>query len=82
MPRALLVTFHVQSRSVAPRGRGIGSEVKRAFAERPHLVDTAVGFIRLDVISPTDNLNEIWLLTYWPNEDSFRTDSLPRCQVS
>ena len=28
------------------------AEVKNAFVDRPHLVDNASGFIRLEVISP------------------------------
>lgn len=43
-------------------------EVKQAFANRPHLVDGAAGFVRLDVLSPRDDPNEIWLLTYWTHE--------------
>ena len=49
------------------------SDVKEAFIDRPHLVDNASGFIRLEVISPLDNKDEIWLLTYWRDEESFRT---------
>ena len=47
--------------------------VKRAFVERPHLVDDAPGFVRMDVISPLDTPNEIWLITYWSDEASYRT---------
>lgn len=46
-------------------------EVKQAFRDRPHLVDKAPGFVRLDVISPLENPEEIWLVTYWEDEDSF-----------
>jgi heme-degrading monooxygenase HmoA len=48
-------------------------EVKSAFVQRPHLVDNAPGFIRLEVISPVDNRDEIWLLTYWLDEQSFKS---------
>ena len=48
------------------------AEVKKAFVQRPHLVDDAPGFIRLEVISPVDNQDEIWLLTYWLDEQSFK----------
>ena len=41
------------------------TEVKRAFILRPHLVDGAAGFVRMDVLSPEDMPNEIWLMTYW-----------------
>lgn len=46
--------------------------VKQAFLDRPHRVDGAPGFVRLEVISPLDEPEEIWLLTYWNDEDSFR----------
>ncbi|MDQ3819190.1 MAG: antibiotic biosynthesis monooxygenase [Acidobacteriota bacterium] len=47
-------------------------QVKDAFIKRPHLVDGAAGFLRMEVISPIDNRDEIWLLTYWRDEESFR----------
>ena len=47
-------------------------QVREAFVERPHLVDGAPGFLRMEVISPLDNRDEIWLLTYWRDEDSFK----------
>ena len=51
----------------------MAAEVRNAFVDRPHLVDDASGFIRLEVISPLDNKDEIWLLTYWRDEESFKT---------
>ena len=51
---------------------GMTAEVKQAFAERPHFVYHAPGFLRMDVISPVDVPEEIWLLTYWTDEASFR----------
>lgn len=47
-------------------------QVRDAFARRPHLVEEAPGFLRLEVISPLDNRDEIWLLTYWSDEGSFK----------
>jgi heme-degrading monooxygenase HmoA len=47
-------------------------QVKDAFARRPRLVEDAPGFLRLEVISPLDNRDEIWLLTYWSDEESFK----------
>ena len=47
--------------------------VKAAFAERPHLVDDAPGFVRMEVMSPVDEPDEIWLVTYWRDRDSFAT---------
>lgn len=49
------------------------AQVKEAFRGRPHKVDDADGFLRMEVISPFDNLQEIWLITFWRDEISFRT---------
>lgn len=46
-------------------------EVKQAFRDRPHLVDGAAGFLRMDVISPEESPEEIWLLTYWTDRPSY-----------
>jgi heme oxygenase (mycobilin-producing) len=46
-------------------------EVKEAFRNRPHLVEEAAGFLKMDVISPVDAPEEIWLLTYWTDRESF-----------
>jgi heme-degrading monooxygenase HmoA len=43
----------------------MAAQVKQAFLDRPHLVEAAPGFVRLDVISPCENEKEIWLITYW-----------------
>lgn len=48
------------------------AEVKTAFKERPRLVEDCKGFIRLDVISPCEKPNEIWLVTYWDNEQNYQ----------
>lgn len=50
---------------------GFEDPVKEAFTNRPKLVENYAGFIRLDVLSPKDNPAEIWLLTYWENEETF-----------
>lgn len=50
----------------------MAGEVKEAFVNRPGLVEAAPGFVRLDVISPVDDPQEVWLLTYWEDEASFR----------
>lgn len=46
-------------------------EVKEAFRNRPGLVDQADGFIKMDVISPLESPEEIWLITYWTDRDSY-----------
>ncbi len=51
---------------------GMAGKVKDAFVNRPHLVDRAPGFIRLEVMSPCDAPAEIWLFTYWHDEASYR----------
>lgn len=51
---------------------GMTAQVKQAFVERPHLVDGAPGFLPMEVISPVDEPDEIWLLTYWSDEESFK----------
>lgn len=51
---------------------GMESEVREAFLRRPHLVDDVDGFVRMDVVSPSADAAEFWLLTYWRDEPSFR----------
>jgi heme-degrading monooxygenase HmoA len=51
---------------------GMADQVKDAFINRPHLVDTARGFLRMQVITPSDDPREIWLFTYWRDEASFK----------
>jgi heme-degrading monooxygenase HmoA len=52
-------------------GNTMTAEVKQAF--RLHLVDTAPGFRRMDVISPLDAPDEIWLITYWDDAEAFQS---------
>ena len=47
------------------------AEVKAAFRTRPHLVDDQPGFVRMEVFSPLDRPEEIWLVTYWTDRGSF-----------
>ena len=49
------------------------AEVKQAFRQRPHCVDNAAGFLRMEVLSPCDAPDEIWLITYWKDEPSYRS---------
>ncbi|MEO6742695.1 MAG: antibiotic biosynthesis monooxygenase [Chthoniobacteraceae bacterium] len=48
------------------------AEVKEAFRHRPHLVDDQPGFVRMEVLSPAERPNEIWLITYWTEAESFK----------
>lgn len=50
---------------------GMDKEVRDAFRLRPHLVDSANGFIRMEVANPTDDKQEFWLLTWWHEEQNF-----------
>ena len=51
---------------------GMDEEVRQAFSARPHLVDEARGFLGMQVMSPVDNPAEIWLVTRWTDEQSYR----------
>lgn len=50
----------------------MAAAVRDAFLGRPHLVDSAPGFIAMQVMSPLDNPQEIWLVTHWLDEESYR----------
>jgi heme-degrading monooxygenase HmoA len=65
------IGFVAMSRFVVAT-RDLTPAVKEAFARRPHLVDGAPGFVRMDVLSPIDAPDEIWLLTYWRDEGTYR----------
>ncbi|MBU0592802.1 MAG: antibiotic biosynthesis monooxygenase [Gammaproteobacteria bacterium] len=47
--------------------------MRQAFMQRPHHVDHAPGFIRMEVASPVDQPREFWLLTYWESVAHFET---------
>lgn len=51
---------------------GMNAEVAKAFRDRPHLVEEADGFLRMEVLTPHDDDAEFWLLTYWTSEEKFR----------
>ena len=51
---------------------GMTEEVRDAFRARPHLVDDAPGFLGMEVLSPLDDRAEIWLVTRWGGEQSYR----------
>lgn len=65
-----MTTYIAHSRFVI--ANGMTEEVKAAFRRRPHLVDSAPGFLRMDVLSPLDRPEEIWLITFWTDEQSYR----------
>ena len=51
---------------------GMEVEVADAFRNRPHFVENAPGYVRMEVLSPTEDASEFWLVTYWSDEASFR----------
>ena len=51
---------------------GMTADVRKAFRNRPHLVDDVPGFVDMRVLSPADCPDEIWLLTFWTDARSFR----------
>ena len=69
-PGALMKDFVALSKFVI--ANGMTAEVKAAFRDRPHRVDHVSGFLRMDVISPLELPNEIWLITFWTDESKFR----------
>jgi heme-degrading monooxygenase HmoA len=52
---------------------GMEAEVWQAFRGRPHQVDGAAGFVRMEVLAPVDTPAEVWLFTWWTDEASYRT---------
>lgn len=52
---------------------GMVAEVKAVFRNRPHLVDRAAGFVRMEVMSPPDRPEEIHLATCWTDAESYRS---------
>lgn len=49
----------------------MAAAVKQAFRDRPREVESAPGFIRLDVLSPEEDPREFWLITYWSTRKDF-----------
>jgi heme-degrading monooxygenase HmoA len=64
------VTFVALSKFVI--ANDMTAEVKEAFRRRPHLVDDQPGFARMEVFSPLDRPEEIWLVTFWTDAGSFK----------
>jgi heme oxygenase (mycobilin-producing) len=46
--------------------------VCEAFLNRPHLVENAPGFIRMEVMRPQQSPAEFWLVTWWLDELSYK----------
>lgn len=50
---------------------GMEKDVRLAFQSRPHLVDSAPGFCRMEVMQPVEDQKEFWLMTWWTDEGAF-----------
>lgn len=61
--------FIAMSRFVV--ANGMENEVHQAFQHRPHRVDQAAGFLRMEVLRPVQKPNEFWLLTWWMDQVSY-----------
>lgn len=61
--------FAMRSRFVI--ANGMVEQVREAFRNRPHAVDSAPGFLRMEVLSPAYRSEEIWLMTYWTDRESY-----------
>jgi heme-degrading monooxygenase HmoA len=64
-----LPTFCASSRFVVRNG--MEEQVRLAFQARPHVVDLAPGFCRMEVLRPVESPEEFWLMTWWADEASF-----------
>ncbi len=62
--------YVVMSRFEVANGKQ--DEVRAAFVDRPHKVDDKPGFVRMEVMNPTENMNEFLLVTYWDSESCWR----------
>jgi heme-degrading monooxygenase HmoA len=62
---------------------GMEAAVRQAFAERPHLVDNAPGFLGMEVLAGHQDGSVFKLLTRWTDEASFQSwHSGPRHQLA
>lgn len=64
--------FVVLSKFTVDNQDDMTEAVKGAYRARPHLVENAAGFVRLDVLSPIEHPNQIWLITYWADQANFQ----------
>lgn len=51
---------------------GMTAQVRAAFRSRPHLVDAVPGFVSMEVLSPVNKPEEIWLTTHWADMISYQ----------
>jgi len=70
MGASKLLMFVVTSKFTV--ANGMAAEVRQAFLQRPHLVDGAPGFVRIEVWNAHEQRDEFFLVTYWADEGSFQ----------
>ena len=63
--------FVVISKFMVDNRNGMTESVKKAFIARLHNVDKIAGFVRMEVLNPVENPDEIWVVTYWTEQSSF-----------
>jgi heme-degrading monooxygenase HmoA len=49
----------------------LDDEVRKAFLHRPHHVEKAPGFIRMEVANLSLDSKVFWLMTWWDTAESF-----------
>lgn len=49
------------------------AQVKAAFRQRPHLIDSVDRFLGIQIMSPVDNPTEICLVTRWRDKQSYQS---------
>ncbi len=52
---------------------GMEEQVKQAFFHRPHLVDTAAGYLGMETFTLLDEPKVFYLVTRWTNHETFKT---------
>ena len=52
---------------------GLEEEVKQAFFNRPHLVDTASGYLGMETFTLQGDASVFYLVTRWTSQERFRT---------
>jgi hypothetical protein len=74
--------FVVISKFMVDNRNGMTESVKKAFIARSHNVDKIAGFVRMEVLSPVENLDEIWLVTYWADQKCVQDVKYTLCYLS
>jgi diguanylate cyclase (GGDEF)-like protein len=54
-------------------GNGLEAEVRKAFLERPRLVESTDGFCGIEVLTDAKDAAVFYLVTRWDSEDQFRS---------